>query len=125
MTTSYIIEGGNVTNTALWERYAPTADNGADWQAYASFKGTASDSLSKRIRLLNLAQLVRQTYVPGIFAECGCFKGHSTHVIATMMNLAGRKDPLYVFDSFQGLSPAQPEDITSDPRTTEMQTMLQ
>ena len=125
MTTSYIIEGGNVTNTALWERYAPTADNGADWQAYASFKGTASDSLSKRIRLLNLAQLVRQTYVPGIFAECGCFKGHSTHDIATMMNLAGRKDPLYVFDSFQGLSPAQPEDITSDPRTTEMQTMLQ
>lgn len=124
MTTSYTIEGGTPINTALWERYVPTADNAVDWQAYTSFKGRRNDSLGKRIRMLNLAQLARQTYLPGIFAECGCFRGHSTHIIATMMRLTGRKDPLYVFDSFQGLSPVQPEDLTDDPRASSIQDAL-
>lgn len=124
MTTSYVIHGGNLVNTALWERYLPYANQSPDWQAYASFKGGSEDSLGRRVRLLNLAQLVRQTYVAGAFAECGCFRGHSTHVIATMMDLCGRQDPLYVFDSFEGLSPAGPEDLTDDDRTTNLQAAL-
>lgn len=99
---------------ANWERFRPVLEGSDDWKSYTSFKGQGSDNLSKRIRLLSLAQLVRRVAaagIPGAFAECGCFLGHSTHVIARTMTLNGRKEPLLVFDSFQGLSPAAPEDL--------------
>ena len=118
MVTRYVIEG-DPGNTAIWERYIPYAYQSPDWQAYLSFKVPSTDSLTKRIRFLSLAQLVRQAPV-GAFAECGCFEGHSTHVIATIMKECGRENPLYVFDSFAGLSAASPQDITQDPASTRL-----
>jgi O-methyltransferase len=107
---------------AFWERYRPVQENSEDWQSYCTFKGVGSDSLSKRLRLLSLAQLVRRIADNGIeggFAECGCYTGHSTHVIARTMTLCGIDRPLLVFDSFEGLSPPTSEDTSTSPRHVE------
>ncbi|MCB2106654.1 MAG: class I SAM-dependent methyltransferase [Rhodobacteraceae bacterium] len=106
---------------AIWERFRPVQENAEDWQTYCSFRGEASDTLSKRTRFLSLAQLVRRVAAAGIqgaVAECGCFTGHSTHVIARTMTLCGIASPLHVFDSFEGLSaPTNADMITSDRHT--------
>jgi len=124
MTTRYNIQA-NLGNIAIWERYVPFVELGSDWSAYTSFKGQQDDSLSKRIRFLNLAQLVRQAPASGIFAECGCYNGHSTHVIASMMKLSGRNVPLYVFDSFAGLSPPTSEDQGGNSNASRMYDRMQ
>jgi O-methyltransferase len=102
------------TNVAIWSRFRPYRENAEDWQSYKSFRAPFTDNLSKRLRFLTLASIVRQIKVPGAFAECGSCGGHSTHVIARSMKLCGRNSPLYVFDSFEGLSPASPEDLATD-----------
>jgi len=107
-------EADNSLVSAGWQRYIPVISNGPDWQAYKSFKGSWTDSDSKRIRFLNLAQLVRQSPRNGLVAECGCLKGHSTHLIATVMAQSGfGTTPLLVFDSFQGLSEPSEIDLQS------------
>jgi SAM-dependent methyltransferase len=106
----------DATNVAIWMRYRPVQDRSDDWQTYLEFPGTVADSLSKRIRFLSLAQLVRQVAaVPGNFAECGCSYGFSTYMIARTMARIGRSDPLSVFDSFEGLSPRTAEDRKLSP----------
>ena len=90
----------DVTNVALWPRYTPVQDEGDDWQTYREFPGANGDSLGKRIRFLSLAQLVRHAReVPGNFAECGCYAGASTYMIARTMEKIGRTGKLAVFDS--------------------------
>jgi len=121
--TQYVIEG-SLENTAIWERYAPYVHRNEDWATYTSFKSPTTDSLGKRIRFLNMSQLVRQAPATGGFAECGCFTGHSTHVIATTMVASGRQEPLYVFDSFAGISPASEQDLTTEPGATGLQARL-
>jgi len=104
---------------AQWVRFRPVQEDAEDWQSYRSFTGTTSDSLSRRIRSLSLSQLVRRiaaNNVKGKFAECGCLKGHSTHVIARTMTLCGLTEPLLVFDSFEGLSTPTPEDLNTSAR---------
>lgn len=43
-------------------------------------------------------------------AECGCWKGHSTYIIATILKEHQFKKKFHVFDSFEGLSALQKED---------------
>ena len=103
---------------AAWERFKPVQENSEDWQTYRSFKGQASDSLPKRIRYLNLAQLVRHVMaadIAGSFAECGCLAGHSAHLIAQTMQRCGQPRGLMIFDSFEGLSKPVAEDFATGP----------
>ncbi|HLX24696.1 MAG TPA: TylF/MycF/NovP-related O-methyltransferase [Usitatibacter sp.] len=104
------------TTIAHWERFEPVQDRGEDWQTYLEFPGRTKDSLSKRMRCLSLAQLVRNVAaIKGSFAECGCLLGDSTYMIARTMTRIGRSDPMHVFDSFEGLSPRSPEDRKLSP----------
>lgn len=111
-------------NVASWGRFTPVQTESEDWQSYRSFKGQSTDTLSRRMRALALAQLVRGVAargLPGKYIECGCYRGHSTHVIARTMTLCGVDRRLMVFDSFEGLSPAAPEDFDVGPRHVDRQ----
>jgi len=67
-------------------------------------------------RLLTLYQMVErvlQQGIPGDLAECGCWKGHSTYIMAEVARKAGFQGSLHVFDSFEGgLSDKTPADKT-------------
>jgi hypothetical protein len=66
-----------------------------------------SDSLSKRMRFFMLFQAARDACrrTPDLdVAECGCLHGHSTYIIARLLQENGFRGEMHVFDSFEGLS---------------------
>lgn len=70
------------------------------------------DNPLKQLRYFVLAQLAQKAAAefPDLdLAECGCFHGHSTHMLAEIMKAAATGS-LHVFDSFEGLSEFRPED---------------
>lgn len=72
-----------------------------------------TDNFLKQCRFYNLHQLAQSALkmVPnGEFAECGCRKGHSTYILASILRDFGFKQGLHVFDSFEGLTDFLPDD---------------
>jgi O-methyltransferase len=72
-----------------------------------------SDNFSKRCRFASMAEVLRYAltaHVPGDVAECGCWKGTSTYMIASLLQASSFSDTFHVFDSFGGLSDLQAED---------------
>ncbi|MBI4348176.1 MAG: class I SAM-dependent methyltransferase [Elusimicrobia bacterium] len=64
-----------------------------------------SDNFSKQCRFYSLYQLARHAVRdhPELdAAECGCWKGHSTHFVSTLLRRGGFKGTFHVFDSFEG-----------------------
>lgn len=81
-----------------------------------------SDNESKRMRYFVMAQLAASAFArhPSLeAAECGCFRGHSTYMIATLMREAKVAGALHVFDSFEGLSEFRQEDFNAYQTTEE------
>ena len=77
--------------------------------------GAASDSIYRRLRFYSLFQMIRPVLsrsVPGDFAECGVWKGHSAWCAAALMREHGGSRRLHIFDSFEGLSERGREDGT-------------
>lgn len=74
--------------------------------------------LKRRARFRNLVDWVSRTLdLDGCTAECGCYRGMSSHLILSRLRLhdpafAGRGH--HVFDSFQGLSAPTVEDEVND-----------
>jgi hypothetical protein len=65
------------------------------------------DSLQKQFRFFMLYQaaLAAVRQAPHLdFVECGCFYGHSTYMLATILKQNGFRGEFHVFDSFEGLS---------------------
>ena len=64
-----------------------------------------TDNFSKEQRFFVLQQMVQKTIekrIEGDFVECGCWRGHSTYMISKLLQSAGFKGTLHVFDSFEG-----------------------
>lgn len=64
-----------------------------------------SDNFSKQCRYYALYQLARHAVRahPDLdAAECGCWKGHSTLLISTLLRRGGFRGQFHVFDSFEG-----------------------
>jgi O-methyltransferase len=64
-----------------------------------------SDNFSKQLRFYSLQQIVE--YILSLrldadFAECGCWKGHSSFIISTLLSRHGFKNQFHIFDSFEG-----------------------
>src|SRR5688500_3577955 len=75
-----------------------------------------ADNLLKRMRFFVLAQAAFQACqrFPQLdFVECGCFNGHSTYMLATLLRANGFAGRLKVFDSFEGLSEFGERDLSS------------
>jgi O-methyltransferase len=72
-----------------------------------------SDNFYKRCRYFSMSQLVETAMLnsgEGDVAECGCWRGHSAHLIATILRERGFTGRFHIFDSFDGLSELAPED---------------
>jgi O-methyltransferase len=77
-------------------------------------QGGKFDSLQKQFRFFMLYQaaLAAVRQAPHLdFVECGCFYGHSTYMLATVLKQNGFRGEFHVFDSFEGLSEFSDSDI--------------
>jgi O-methyltransferase len=109
------------------ERNSPELVNRAIWQPFvvddrwrslykstqALTGGTATDNIFRQCRFYSLFQMAH--YAAGLphgdVIECGCWHGHSTLAIATLLAEGGFGGRFHVFDSFEGgLSDFGPED---------------
>lgn len=73
-----------------------------------------SDSNLKRARFFSLAAWVEASsfQLIGDVAECGCYFGHSTFMIAHILRRANFIGSFHIFDSFSGLSRFDQNDLT-------------
>lgn len=63
------------------------------------------DNIAKQNRFYTLLQMVDRVVaedLSGDIAECGCWKGHSTYMIADRLRAAAWPGRFFVFDSFEG-----------------------
>ena len=76
--------------------------------------GEWTDNFSKQCRFYSLQEMVEVVLKKGLdgdFVECGCWKGHSTYIISTILSENNFKNIFHIFDSFEkGLSERTPED---------------
>jgi len=72
------------------------------------------DFFAKETRLYTISELIQnhvfKNRIPGHFAECGCFRGHSSYTIASLLKQQNFQDTYWIFDSFEGISEKTPED---------------
>ena len=101
-------------NRALWRPFA--VDD--RWRslyksAQARTKGDPTDNIFRQCRFYSTFQMA--DYAAGLahgdVIECGCWHGHSTLAIATLLQERGFTERFHVFDSFEGgLSDFKSED---------------
>ena len=72
------------------------------------------DFFAKETRLYTISELIQnhvfKNKIPGHFAECGCFRGHSSYTIASLLKQQNFQGTFWIFDSFEGISEKTPED---------------
>ena len=87
-----------------------------------------TDSFSKQLRLYSLIQLVKKNLSTesnlGDFAECGCWKGHSSYIISSLIKGSEKKINFHIFDSFEGLSVSSKEDDEFFKKTEEQKKFM-
>jgi len=76
-----------------------------------------TDNYFKQCRSYSLQQLLEQVLkssVDGDVAECGCWRGHSSYIISTLLAGNGFNGTFHIFDSFEGgLSGKDVEDVNA------------
>jgi hypothetical protein len=81
--------------------------------AQSATNGDSTDNFYRQLRFYSTFQLVAYTakLPAGDVVECGCWHGHSTVAIATILKAHKFSGEFHVFDSFEGgLSDFGPED---------------
>ena len=117
------------------ERYWREANGGDPYLTLYHRARTLSgsnDNVFKQNRfytLLQMAGRVLDEALPGDIAECGCWKGHSTYMVADRLQAASWPGRFFVFDSFEGgLSDKVAADRTArgdtDPEKTHTQKLF-
>jgi O-methyltransferase len=64
-----------------------------------------TDNFSKQLRFYSLQQIIEHNLalkLNGDVAECGCWKGHSSFIIATLLSKNNFQNQFHIFDSFEG-----------------------
>jgi len=72
-----------------------------------------ADFFSKQLRVYSLVQLVNKVLKQEKiydFVECGCWRGHSSYIIANLIIKKKKNIKFHIFDSFEGLSPSDKND---------------
>jgi O-methyltransferase len=99
------------------EEWTPLYKKNKNFQLY--FKGLKkskeewADSFSKQMRLYSLIQLVEKILSKSSsndFVECGCWRGHSSFVISSLIKQKKKSINFHIFDSFEGLSESTKKD---------------
>ncbi len=100
-----------------WDRWIPIATKQPLTEGYFKFgeHEGLKDSTAKRIRRFLMAGMIdwlaKSGQLNGNVAECGCYLGHSSFIIATILKHYGFSRRFHIFDSFEGLSDASTEDV--------------
>ena len=100
-----------------WQRWVPFACEESYVKAYFDFgkleeiKDTDGKRIRKFVMGALLDSLVKNGHLPGHVAECGCYLGHSSYIIANILKSRGFLGAFHIFDSFEGLSNISNEDI--------------
>ena len=77
-------------------------------------------SLERQIALVDAVRYLELQRIEGSFVECGVWRGGSSMVSAMTLLQEGRKDRnLYLFDTFEGMTPPTPDDATADGTTAQ------
>jgi O-methyltransferase len=64
-----------------------------------------TDNFSKQLRFYSLQQIIEYVLalkLNGDVAECGCWKGHSSFIISTLLSKNNFQNQFHIFDSFEG-----------------------
>jgi O-methyltransferase len=103
-----------VVDRSVWTTFKHgSADLDQYYRSLGAVGGMDSDNFYKQLRFLSLMQaleLVLARKVPGELAECGVWRGHSAHMVASRLQDLDRRRKFHIFDSFQGLSDRGPLD---------------
>jgi hypothetical protein len=96
----------NFINT---DDFIPIKENDDDVKLYnigLSISKSPPD-YSKKMRLYSMIQIIKNILKNNSiydFVECGCWKGHSSFIIAQLIKNSKKKINFHIFDSFEGLS---------------------
>lgn len=88
---------------ARYYQQSPFVDLYTEAMVKANSQGR--DSFEKQCRYYGLYQMVRRVLdrsLPGDFAECGCWRGHSSYMISWLIAQARQSRQFHIFDSFEG-----------------------
>lgn len=94
-----------MVNRALWKPLAvPDEWRTLYIEAQAKAGGEATDNIYRQCRLYSTLQMASYAAAlpQGDVIECGCWHGHSTIAIATILARHGFGGRFHVFDSFEG-----------------------
>ncbi len=70
-------------------------------------------SIERMYALFNAVRYVVSADLPGAFVECGVWRGGSMMLVAETLKLLGCTDrPLYLYDTFRGMSKGTARDVT-------------
>lgn len=76
--------------------------------------------IAKLHALITATRYIHDHRVPGAVVECGVWRGGSMHAVARTLDLAGdHSRDLYLFDTFEGMTPPSEHDRRHDGRTAE------
>src|SRR3954447_18752967 len=96
----------------------PAATYPADWDEMARPILRAANPYTmtrpeKRYALYLATRYITRYAIPGAVVECGVWRGGSMHIVArTLMADGNRTRELYLFDTFEGMTPPTDKDVT-------------
>ena len=102
-----------VINTQL---HLPIKEKDSDWnlntKAFIKSENKFDDFLTKvaKYSLIQLSKHILKQKKVYDFVECGCWKGHSSYILAELIKKNKKKINLHIFDSFEGLSKSSKKD---------------
>lgn len=119
----------NLDEIDRYWRHSRTGDDFLQVYQQARVLSGSTDDLAKQLRFHTLMQAVDHVIRRGIVGdvvECGCWRGHSTRMIADRLLNAGWRREFMVFDSFEGgLSDKTVEDRLLQGDTDAQATLMQ
>jgi len=97
--------------------FTPIKNNDENFNLYKDglekSENSWSDNFPKQMRFYSLIQITKYILKSNNnydFAECGCWRGHSSYLISTLIKESKKKISFHIFDSFEGLSEFSIED---------------
>lgn len=97
---------------------APKPEFPADWDevAWPILRAARPYSMTrptKQYALYLATRHVVEHQIPGAIVECGVWRGGSMHVVArTLLEIGDSSRDLYLFDTFEGMTPPTEKDVT-------------
>jgi hypothetical protein len=93
--------------------YTPSARRRLYLEGLSRSDSSAYDNFARQTRydaLIQVATAAIKRHPELAIAECGCFRGHSSYLLASIQRDSNGTGMFHIFDSFEGLSALRTED---------------